>query len=133
MTHWEYLKTLDADSAAMYILSNLPTPDVRLIGRKCSINGDVFKDWLNSKILYKTSDGDYIDMFELLCDDIALTIAGLKISNESEHIETNLLDSAIKINRYCKSRIESKEWCGDCPFDDGANCKIMERPDLWEL
>lgn len=51
--------------------------------------------------------------------------------------ETDLLDSAIKINSYCKSRIksrmESKEWCGDCPFYDDGNCKIMERPDLWEV
>ena len=84
MTYWEYLKTLDADSAAMYILSNLPKPDVRFIGRKYSINGDAFKYWLNSKILYHTSDGDYIDMFELLGDDAAFKIAGLKKPTESE-------------------------------------------------
>lgn len=78
------------------------------------------------------------DIFDVSIDFLIGRNGGFVINdgrkmNESEHIETNLLDNAIKINSYCKSRIENKEGCGDCPFDDGASCKIMERPDLWEV
>lgn len=122
MTHWEYLKTLDADSAAIYILSNLPKPNVRLIGRKCNINGDAFKDWLNSKILYKTSDGDYIDMSELLGDDAALTIAGLKNPNESECVteENKELKRMLKLI-FDEMQEEKRCWTCVHKKSSGAN------------